>query len=170
MRTVHKSITLFAALLLLLLLLLIVIYDCVGTYDETIIMDLYFGEWWCQSPCWICYHVRVRAHLFPQGYLLRYYSKHIHTFGWCCWLFYNIMMLCWYGWLGTRITVKQPFVMTMMMIMMLCRYQNCMPGGMNNSSSNGTHLNNNNTTVYSSFPLDGVGAGAYPWIQCVYRI
>ena len=44
MRTVHKSITLFATLLLLLLLLLIVIYDCVGTYDKTIIMDLYVGE------------------------------------------------------------------------------------------------------------------------------
>ena len=38
MRPVHKLITLFATLLLLLLLLLIVIYDCVGTYDETIIM------------------------------------------------------------------------------------------------------------------------------------
>ena len=42
MRTVHKLITFFATLLLLLLL--IVIYDCVGTYDETIIMDLYVGE------------------------------------------------------------------------------------------------------------------------------
>jgi len=41
MRTVHKLITLFATLLLLLLLLLIVIYDCVGTYDKTIIMDWY---------------------------------------------------------------------------------------------------------------------------------
>ena len=38
MRTVHKLITLFATLLLLLLLLLIVIYDCVSTYDKTIIM------------------------------------------------------------------------------------------------------------------------------------
>jgi len=44
MRTVHKLMTLFATLLFLLLLLLIVIYDCVGTYDETIIMDLYVGE------------------------------------------------------------------------------------------------------------------------------
>ena len=44
MRTVHKLITLFATLLLLFLLLLIVIYDCVGTYDETIIIDLYIGE------------------------------------------------------------------------------------------------------------------------------
>ena len=45
MRTVHKLITLFATLLLLLLLLLlIVIYDCVDTFDETIIMDLYVGE------------------------------------------------------------------------------------------------------------------------------
>jgi len=41
MRTVHKLIPLFATLLLLLLLLLIVIYDCVGTYDKTIIMDWY---------------------------------------------------------------------------------------------------------------------------------
>jgi len=44
MRTVQQSIALFASLLLVLLLLLIVIYDCVGTYDETIIMDLYVGE------------------------------------------------------------------------------------------------------------------------------
>ena len=46
MRTVQKLITLFATLLLLLLLLLllIVIYDFVGTYDKTIIMDLYVGE------------------------------------------------------------------------------------------------------------------------------
>jgi len=32
-----------------LLLLLIVIYDCVGTYDETLIMDWYVGL--CQSIC-----------------------------------------------------------------------------------------------------------------------
>ena len=38
MRTVQQSIALFASLLLVLLLLLIVIYDCVGMYDETIIM------------------------------------------------------------------------------------------------------------------------------------
>ena len=44
MRTVQQSIELFASLLLLLLLLLIVVYDCVGTYDEMIIMDLYVGE------------------------------------------------------------------------------------------------------------------------------
>ena len=44
MGTVHKLIILFVTLLLLLLLLLIVIYDCVGMYDETIIMDLYVGE------------------------------------------------------------------------------------------------------------------------------
>ena len=44
MRTVHKLIILFATLLLLLLLLVIVMYDCVGTYNETIIMDLYVGE------------------------------------------------------------------------------------------------------------------------------
>ena len=45
MRTVQKLITLFETLLpLFLLLLLIVIYDCVGTYDEMIIMDLYVGE------------------------------------------------------------------------------------------------------------------------------
>ena len=42
MRTVHKLITLFATLLLPLLL--IVIYDCVGTYDEAIIVNLYVGE------------------------------------------------------------------------------------------------------------------------------
>ena len=44
MRTVQQSIALFASLLLVLLVLLIVIYDCVGTYDKTIIMDLYVGE------------------------------------------------------------------------------------------------------------------------------
>ena len=44
MRTVHTLITLFTTLLLLLLLLLIVIYDYVGMYDETVIMDLYVGE------------------------------------------------------------------------------------------------------------------------------
>ena len=44
MRTVHILIPLFATLLFLLLLLFIVIYDCVGKYDETIIMDLYVGE------------------------------------------------------------------------------------------------------------------------------
>jgi len=38
MKTVQQSIVLFATLILLLLLLLIVIYDCAGTYDETIIM------------------------------------------------------------------------------------------------------------------------------------
>ena len=38
MRTVQQSIALFASLLLVLLVLLIVIYDCVGVYDETIIM------------------------------------------------------------------------------------------------------------------------------------
>ena len=97
MRTVQQSIALFTSLLLLLLLLLIVVYDCVGTYDETIIMDVYVDEWWCQSPCWICCHVRV--HSFPPGYLLHCYSKHIQTFGWCCRLFYNIMVSCWYGWM-----------------------------------------------------------------------
>ena len=44
MRTVQQLIAFFASLLLVLLVLLIVIYDCVGTYDETIIMDLYVGE------------------------------------------------------------------------------------------------------------------------------
>ena len=44
MRTVQRLIALFVSLLLVLLVLLIVIYDCVGTYDETIIMDLYVGE------------------------------------------------------------------------------------------------------------------------------
>ena len=44
MRTVHKLITIFTTLLLLLLLLVIVIYDCVGMYNKTIIMDLYVGE------------------------------------------------------------------------------------------------------------------------------
>ena len=38
MRTVQQSIALFASLLLVLLVLLIVIYDCVGVYDEMIIM------------------------------------------------------------------------------------------------------------------------------------
>jgi len=38
MRTVQKIITPFATFFLLLLLLLIVIYDCVGTNNETIIM------------------------------------------------------------------------------------------------------------------------------------
>ena len=47
MRTVQQSIALFASLLLVLLLLLIVIYDCVGVYEETIIMDWYVGQWWC---------------------------------------------------------------------------------------------------------------------------
>ena len=44
MRAVQQSIALFASLLLVLLVLLIVIYNCVGMYDETIIMDLYVGE------------------------------------------------------------------------------------------------------------------------------
>ena len=44
MRTVQQSITLSASLFLVLLLLLIVIYDCVGTYDETIIMDWHVGR------------------------------------------------------------------------------------------------------------------------------
>ena len=38
MRTVQKIITLFVTLFLLHLLLLIIIYDCVGTNNETIIM------------------------------------------------------------------------------------------------------------------------------------
>ena len=47
MRTVQQSIALFASLLLVLvlLLLLIVIYDCVGVYDETIMMDWSVGRW-----------------------------------------------------------------------------------------------------------------------------
>ena len=49
MRTLQQSITLFATLFLLRLLLLIVIYDCVGTYDETIVMDWYVGL--CQHTC-----------------------------------------------------------------------------------------------------------------------
>ena len=44
MRTVQQLIALFASLLLVLLLLLIVIYDCVGTYDEMMIMDWYVGQ------------------------------------------------------------------------------------------------------------------------------
>ena len=44
MITVQKSIALFASLLLVLLVLLIVIYDCVGVYDEAIIMDWYVGQ------------------------------------------------------------------------------------------------------------------------------
>ena len=57
MRTVHKLIALLVTLLLLLLLSLIVIYDCVGTYDETIIMDWYVvyddddDVGLCQSTC-----------------------------------------------------------------------------------------------------------------------
>ena len=43
MRTVLKLTTLFTTLLLLLLLLLIVIYNCVDTYNESIIIDLYVG-------------------------------------------------------------------------------------------------------------------------------
>ena len=38
MRTIQQSKAFVASLLLVVLLLLIVIYDCVGTYDETIIM------------------------------------------------------------------------------------------------------------------------------------
>ena len=44
MRTVQQSIALSVSLLLVLLLLLIVIYDCVGVYDETIIMGWYVGQ------------------------------------------------------------------------------------------------------------------------------
>ena len=46
MRTVQQSIALFASLLfvLALLLLLIVIFDSVGVYDETIIMDWYVSQ------------------------------------------------------------------------------------------------------------------------------
>ena len=53
MRTVQQSIALFATLILLLLL--IVIYDCAGTYNETIIMigmlDNDDGGLSCQPPC-----------------------------------------------------------------------------------------------------------------------
>ena len=55
-------------------------------------------------------------------------------------------------------------------VIMACRYQYYMPGAMNKILSNGTHPNDNNTTIYLSSPLDGVAAGAYPWIQRVYRI
>jgi len=44
MRLVQQLITLFASILLLLLLLLIIIYDCVGMYNETIIMNWYVGQ------------------------------------------------------------------------------------------------------------------------------
>ena len=42
-----------------------------------------------------------------------------------------------------------------------------MSGATNYVSSDGTHPNDNNTTIYSSSPSDGVAAGAYQWIQCV---
>ena len=84
--------------LLPLLLLLIVIYDGVGTYNETVIIDWGLVCWW-----W-CVYGHVLVHPFPQGKLLHYYSKHISSIRWFCWLFY-MMISCWYGWLGTRMTV-----------------------------------------------------------------
>ena len=53
MRTVYKSMALFASLLLALLLLLIVIYDCVGLYNETIIMDWFVGQWSMVMFCYV---------------------------------------------------------------------------------------------------------------------
>ena len=51
-----------------LLLLLIVIYDGVGTYNETIIMDWCIDDdddvGLCERICLICYH--DHAHPFPQ--------------------------------------------------------------------------------------------------------
>ena len=51
------------------------------------------------------------------------------------------------------------------MMMMSCRYQYCMPGGMNNVSFDRTHPNdNNNTTSFSS--LHGYGVCTVPnWVR-----
>jgi len=46
-------------------------------------------------------------------------------------------------------------------------FRHCMPGAMNNISSNGTHLNDDNTTTSSSSLTDAV-AVASPWVRRVY--
>ena len=58
------------------------------------------------------------------------------------------------------------------MMMMSCRYQYCMPGAMNNVSSDGTHPKDNNTTTSLSSLTDAAAAAAVavasPWVQRVY--
>ena len=55
------------------------------------------------------------------------------------------------------------------MMMMSCRYQYCMPGAMNNVSSDGTHPNENNTTTSSSSLTDAAAvAVASPCVRRVY--
>ena len=46
-------------------------------------------------------------------------------------------------------------------------FRHCMPGAMNNVSSNGTHPNDDNTTTSSSSLTDAV-AVASPWVQHMY--
>ena len=64
-RTVQQLITLFATLFLLLLL--IVIYDCVGKYDGTIIMDWYVGQCWRIMSTYLLNFCHVCVHPSSQG-------------------------------------------------------------------------------------------------------
>ena len=101
MRTVHKSIPLFATLFLLLLLLLIVIYDCVGTYNKTIIINWYVGQWW-----WIMSTCLLKLLSFPYPpflprIIITTLLSQAYTYSWVMLLivlYDYVKVSCWYGW------------------------------------------------------------------------
>ena len=51
----------------------------------------------------------------------------------------------------------------------MCRYQYCMPGAMNNVSSDGTHPNDNNTTISSSSLSVAAAAVAVVYPKVLHR-
>ena len=164
MRTVQQSIALFASLLLVLLLLLIVIYDCVGVYDETIIMDWYVGQWWCfvmptymvnslSCPC-LCPSVSptIQAWTYDWAMLL------IILYGGVM-----FVVMTWYT--DDSITTVCDDCSWWW-----CRFQYCMLGAMKYILSGGNDTNGNTTdsSSCSSFSTAAAVTVVSPWVRHVY--
>ena len=130
MRTVQQSIILFASLLLILLLVLIVTYGCDGAYDGTIIMNWYVVDLVAISVS-ICSHKDNYYTNIPNLYVQVGDAVDCSIYG------IMLVRMTWYT--DDSVTTILDDVTTY-----------CKMGAMNNVSSDGNHMHDNNTTTSPS--------------------
>jgi len=163
MRTVQQSIALFASLLLVLLLLLIGIYDCVGVYDEAIIMDWYVGQWCFVMPTYLvnllscpcpCPSVPPTIQAWTYDWVML-----LIVFIWWCHVGSDDLV---HGWHDSVTTVRDDCSWWW------CRFQYCMSGAMKYIYC--LVETNGNTTDSSSFSSLSTSAAvtvASAWVRRV---
>jgi len=140
---------------------LIVIYDCVGTYDKTIIMDWYVvGQWW-----WIVSTCLLNLLSFPcPPFLPRIIITTLlcqaYTYSWVMLLIvvYEGVMLVQMTWyMDESVTTIRDDIAFSIVLYRVLRW--IMYGPI------GNHTNDNNTSIPSSSLSVAAAAVPYPWVQ-----